>query len=523
MTELWTLTATELAARIASGEVSSADAVASHVARIRAVDGALNAIVVERFDAALAEARAADDRRARGETLGPLHGVPITVKEQLDLTGTPSTFGVNSRANDRAERDDPYVARLRAAGAIVTAKTNVPQLLVYVETDNPLYGRTNNPWDVARSPGGSSGGESAIVAAGGSPLGLGTDIGGSLRSPAAACGIYSLKPTTGRCDDASRLATFAGQRVIVSQAGPLARSVADVALALEIVNGGRDPDVLPPRPLRDPRGVDVRGLRVGYYERAGDLAPSPALARAAREAAHGLERAGAHVVPFEPPHVAEAMDIFYGILSADGAAGAIELLGKDPRDPRVEALVSIASKPRAFVATLARVLALAGQHGLAAVVRNYGRTDTRHYWKLVEAAGAYRTVFAGAMDRSPGGPLDLIVAPPCGLPALRHGAAADVLTAGAYAPLYNVLGYPCGTVPFTRVRAGEEARLRRSRDGIEKAALANERGSRGLPVGVQIVGRPWREDVVLAAMAVLEAQAADRPDSPVTPVTPPAP
>src|SRR5215813_9485749 len=197
------LSATELAAVIARGEVSVVEAVEAHIARIEQVNPTLNAVVVKRYTEARAEARAADERRSWGGALAPLHGVPITIKESLDLTGTPSTYGLTARASALAEHDNFYVARMRAAGAIVLGKTNVSQLLLYVESDNPVYGRTNNPWNQARTSGGSSGGQAAILAAGGSPLGIGTDIGGSVRLPASFCGVTSLKPTAGRLPDDS--------------------------------------------------------------------------------------------------------------------------------------------------------------------------------------------------------------------------------------------------------------------------------------------------------------------------------
>src|ERR1051325_10486293 len=180
--------ATALAERIAKGELSAVEVVEAHIARIEQVNAQLNAVVVKRYDAARAEAKAADRRRAAGEPLGPLHGVPITVKECLDVVGTPSTFGFASRAKDLATADEIHVARLRNAGAIVLGKTNVAQLLLFFESDNPVYGPTNNPWNLERTPGGSSGGEAAIIAAGGSALGIGTDLGGSIRVPAALCG-----------------------------------------------------------------------------------------------------------------------------------------------------------------------------------------------------------------------------------------------------------------------------------------------------------------------------------------------
>ncbi len=515
MAAVWEFRATELAARIRSGALSSEETVRAHIDRIESVDAAIRAVVVRRFDEALAEARAVDAHRAAGEPLGPLAGVPVSIKESQDVAGTPSTYGLPSRRGDVAMADDTCVAALRAAGAIVIAKTNVPQLLIYIESDNPLYGRTSNPWDVARTCGGSSGGEAALIAAGGSPLGLGSDIGGSLRVPAAFCGIASLKPTQGRLDDPTRLRVFAGQRTIVSQAGPLARSVADLSLAYDLLCEAS------PGPRRE--HIDVRTLRIGYYEHAGTLVASAAVARAVREAAAAFAALGATVVPFDPPRVDDAMDLFFGVLAADGGASAAAFLGEDPRDPRTASLFSVASKPRGYLAVLERALRLGRQNGSADIVRNYGFRDTSHYWKLVEAVDAYRVLFARALDAAEGGPLDVIVAPPCAVPAFPHGAAERLVTAGPYAPLYNVLGFPAGTLPVSRVRPGEEDTRPRSFDRIERAARAADRGSAGLPVGVQLIARPWREDVVLAAMASLEAAAAGGAQTPRTPVTPATP
>src|SRR5262249_48159044 len=176
-----------LAERIARGELRALDVVDAHVARIEEVNSRINAVVWTRYDEARAEAREIDRRRAEGRPLGPLAGVPITVKECLDFAGSPSTFGVPARRAHRAERDDEYVGRLRSAGAIVLGKTNAAQCLLFLETDNPLYGRCNHPADPERSPGGSSGGQAAIIAAGGSPLGLGTDIGGAAPGPPPLC------------------------------------------------------------------------------------------------------------------------------------------------------------------------------------------------------------------------------------------------------------------------------------------------------------------------------------------------
>ena len=223
LAEITRLTAREIAQLVAQGDVSAAEVVEAHIERIEAVNSRLNAVVVKRYDAARAEAAEIDRSRAQGKALGPLGGVPMTVKESFDVAGAATTAGLTARAGHRAAADAEMVARLRGAGAILLGKTNVPQLLMANETDNPLYGRTNNPWSLERAPGGSSGGEAAIVAAGGSALGLGTDFGGSVRLPASSCGVHALKPTTGRLTLAGHVALRRGQEAIVSQPGPIAR------------------------------------------------------------------------------------------------------------------------------------------------------------------------------------------------------------------------------------------------------------------------------------------------------------
>ncbi len=512
--KLTSFSAGELAGMIARGEVSAVEAVEASIEQIERVNPKLNAVVVKRYDAARAEAKQADERRAKGEPLGPLHGVPITIKECLDLEGTPSTFGLPSRAHILAERDDVYVTRTRQAGAIILGKTNDSQLLLFVESDNPVYGRTNNPWNLERSPGGSSGGQGAIIAAGGSPLGLGTDIGGSLRFPATFCGIASIKPTAGRTPDPGRYSVPIGQRAIVSQVGPLARRVADVALGLEIINGGRNPATEPPMPLGDPAAVDVSKLRVAFYTEDGTFAVAPAVRRAVREAAEVLKQAGAQVTEWRPPDVGHAQDIFYGILSADKGRGMKAALRGNKRDPRIAALVLLAGRSRPTLGVIGGLARALGQDSLAGLARIFGYGATHHYWWLVEAQMDYQARFQAALDQDEGGPFDVILCPVCSLPAFTHGASRDLSTAGAYTTLYNVLGYPAGVVPFTRVGADEQVGRGPSRDLAEKAALKVETGSAGLPVGVQVVARPWREHVALAVMSAIEASASTRPDYP---------
>jgi fatty acid amide hydrolase len=496
--------ASEQAAAIARGEVSATEAVEAHIARIEQVNEALNAVVVKRYDEARAEAGAADEKRARSEPLGPLHGVPITIKEHLDLIGTPSTFGLSSRASVLATQDNPWVARLRAAGAIILGKTNVSQLLLYHESDNPVYGRTNNPWNLERSPGGSSGGQAAIIAAGGSPLGLATDIGGSIRVPATSCGVVGMKPTAGRADDPGRYSAPIGQRAIVSQLGVLARTVDDAELGLRVMTEGGAPDGSPTFPLGDSATVDVAKLRVAYYSDDGTFSVAPAVRRAVIEAAGALAGRGALVAEWSPFQPGRGADLFFGILGADAGALEAQALGRDKRDPRIAQLLLLATAPRPVVASLAGALRAGGQRRLAAIARNFGHRDTAHYWRLVEEQMDYQRDFLRALESDEGGPFDVIVCPAFSLPALRHGASRDLVTAGGYAILYNVLGYPTGVVPVTRVRDGEESQRKRSLDRLEGVAQATERGSAELPVGVQVVARPWQEHVAFAAMRAIE-------------------
>jgi fatty acid amide hydrolase len=514
---LTTLSARALAERIARGEITAAEAVEAHIARIEEVNATINAVVVKRYDEARAEARSADERRARGEPLGPLHGVPITVKESLDLAGTPSTFGISSRRDVLTSADDPYVARLRAAGGIILGKTNVAQLLLYIESDGPAYGQTRNPWALDRAAGGSSGGQAAIIAAGGSPLGLGTDIGGSLRYPATFCGIASVKPTSGRTSDPGRYSVHVGQRAIVSQVGPMARRVDDLILGLEVINGGRHPDVEPPMPLGAPLDVDVSQLRVAYYGDDGTFPIAPAVRRAVVEAAGMLAGRGAQVTEWRPPDAARALALWLGVIAADGGKHYRRILRGSKVDPRLSGNLLLVRRSRPTLAIVRGLLRLTGQRGLADLVGSFGRKDALHYFELVEAQSEYQHRFAQAMDGDEGGPFDVILCPAAPVPALRHGGSRFIATAGACNVLYNVLGYPAGVVPVTRVRSGEDLPRKRSVDLMQRAARQAEIGSVGLPIGVQVVARPWREHVALAAMLAIEEAARAQPGFPAHP------
>ena len=260
--------ATDLQVALAKKHVSSVEIVRALITRRDAVGRRTNAIVVTMDESALAAAAASDARRARGERLGALEGLPITIKENVDVAGTPGTLGVESRRAYRAKEDAVTVRLLREAGAIAIGKTNVPQTLIAIETTNHVYGTTNNPWAHERTPGGSSGGEAAALASGQSVLGVGTDIGGSVRIPAAYTALVTIKPTLHRWSNRGSIGLLAGQEIVRSQICPMARSVDDVMLLFGAIDtplhARLDPEC-PPLPMGDPAAVDVANLRIGVY------------------------------------------------------------------------------------------------------------------------------------------------------------------------------------------------------------------------------------------------------------------
>src|SRR6266498_5062215 len=258
--------ASELARLIRSRSISSEELVRAYLARIFEVNPRLNAVCQIDEKGALAAAREADAALKRGGEVGKLHGIPITIKDSFDTKGIVSTGGTEGRRAFVPEKDATVVARLRAAGAIVLGKTNTPELTLSYDTENLIYGRTHNPYDLARTPGGSSGGAAAILAVGGSPLDIGSDTAGSIRIPAHFCGVAGLKPTFGRVSRAGHILPASGVAGRRTHVGPMARFVEDLVLALSIISGpdGEDPEVEAVA-IEDPGTVVVSALRVGYF------------------------------------------------------------------------------------------------------------------------------------------------------------------------------------------------------------------------------------------------------------------
>ena len=451
MDELIFASAKSLAHEIQNKKVSSEEVVNAHLQRIEEVNSKLNAVVQLTAERAQAEAREADAALARGEIKGPLHGVPMTLKDSLDTAGVISTGGTKGRVAFVPVEDATVVARLRGAGAILLGKTNTPELTLAGETDNLVYGRTNNPYDPSRTPGGSSGGAGAIIAAGGSPLDMGSDTGGSVRLPAHFCGIAGIKPTSGRVPRTGHIIPYGlGAIDSLTQIGPMARFVEDLTLALPIIAGpdGRDPAIIPMR-IGDPAGVELRSLRVAVHISNGIMDPTPKTADVVKAAAKALSDAGIAVEEDRPEALAMVPDL--NIIGADARAWTRRLL------------------------------------------RKYGTTEV-HPWlqrkfyeqeavsvadftALLEKLDSYRSSMLSFMER-----YDAILCPVTAMPAPAHGGTFEGGIMGkafAYVGAYNLTGWP-GAV----VRGGTS--------------------SEGLPIGVQVVARPWREDVALALARHIE-------------------
>jgi amidase len=296
--DLVQLPALTLARLIRERQVTAVEVMQAHLDRIAERNPTINAVVAIAADA-LDQAAARDRARGEDQPVGPLHGVPFTAKDIIETADLPTTLGMPEFADNRPNRDATIVRRMREAGGILIGKTNCPPGGGGGQTDNDLHGRTVNPYDLTRTPAGSSGGEAAAIASGMSACGLGSDSGGSLRMPAHFCGIATLKPTAGRIpitgvlDDEGSLGPMSDPR---TQPGPMARSVNDLAAILTILAGpdGRDSGAMPV-PLGDPAGIELRGLRVNLHIVDGDSAPEPDIERAVREAARALAEAGALV------------------------------------------------------------------------------------------------------------------------------------------------------------------------------------------------------------------------------------
>jgi amidase len=450
--ELWASSACRMAERIRAGEVSSVDVVEACLARIEAVNSRINAVVAFADDP-LDRAREADARRARGEVVGPLHGVPYTLKDSIDTAGLVTTAGTVGWASRVPDRDATVAARLRAAGGILLGKTNTPEFTWSDETDNDVYGRTSNPYDLTRTPGGSSGGPAAIVASGGVPFDIGSDTGDSIRQPAHVCGIAGIKPTYGRVPRTGHWPSFEGIAGSLQQLGPMARTVDDLAFLLPIIAGpdGEDPHVAPV-PLGDPEAVDVGSLRVVAFTDNGIRSPTPDTIAAVEAAVAAVAETGAQVTRQVPPGLDEAWDTWDRLIRSDGHAW-------------LRRLINGAGTPGW------------GSYATRGWIHPEPPVPGDELSALLEHADRVRSRLLRWFETA-----DLIVCPAMPQPAIRHGESNEPWFGDTYSDVHNLTGWPAVVV----------------RGGISTDPA-------GLPIGVQLVARPWREDVALAAARVVEA------------------
>jgi amidase len=461
MADLTFLSAVAMAQQIRQKKISPVELADTHLAKIERLNPLLNAFVHVDADQVRREARRAEAAVMTGKSLGPLHGVPISIKSSLDATGLRCEAGTRLRARTIATQDAPLVARLRNAGAIVLGVTNTPELLMAWETDNLLYGRTNSPWDLERTAGGSSGGEAAAIAAGMSAGGVGSDGGGSIRVPAHFSGICGLKPTPGRMPATGHFPASGGPFALLGVVGPMARTVADVRALFEAMQGPDDGDTCAaPVPLRWPEDHEVKKLRVGYFEDDGRTPVTPQTRAAVKTAAHALRGAGFQVEPFRPEGLEEARVLWKKFFVTAGGMLIRPMFHGREKDlsPTLKQFLDwSAAEPR-----------LSSEMLLEAWI---GRD-------------ILRAKFLAQMRKYP-----ILLCPAAAIPAFRHGERSwkvegktvEYLDAWSYTEWFNLLGNPGAVVPVSH-------------------------SSEGLPIGVQIVGRPWEEEQALAVAAALEKE-----------------
>lgn len=513
------LTATEMAVKIREGDITSIELVESHIARIEAINPTLNALIAPMFDAARRDALAADLALESGKVLGPLHGVPVTIKEFFDVRGTATTAGIESN-NELRTTDSPLVARLREAGAVVLGKTNVAQMGIAIESSNPVYGRTSNPWDTTRSSGGSSGGEGALIAAGGSPLGLGSDGGGSIRIPSHFNGICGLKPTSGRLTMRGHWQFPAFPRGWAVP-GPMARCVDDLELAMQclVARDGEPSDpTVAPGAIQPSGEINLSTLTVGYFVDDGLFPPSPAIRRAVGQAIETMKSAGANVVPFQPADSLETWDIQFRQFGADGGVWLRRFLEGSRSDTSIKKALLLSRIPTVLRRLLPVMLNLTGQTSLAAVLHRVpkSRLSVFDFQSVLEQQQAFRQTYLRRLDEQQ---IDALICPPFASVAMQHDSP-DIVLAIAYTHTFNLLGMPAGVIPATTVQPDEESDRAPSRDDVVRDLLRAEAGSAGMPVGVQVVARHWREDVALAIMRHLQNAMSASTTFPQTPRLP---
>lgn len=464
--QVLTASGAALARWIAAGEISSREVLEIHIERILRTSGRLNAMVARRFEVARAEADAADEAVARGDALGPLHGVPCSIKESFALQGMPHSGGLWSRREVRAEADAVTVARLRAAGAIPMGVTNVPELCMWYETTNTIYGRTSNAYHPEHIAGGSSGGEGALVGAGASPFGLGSDIGGSIRMPAFFNGVFGHKPTGGLVPSSGQFPQAHGAARTYLATGPLTRRAEDLWPLLQLLAGpdGEDDSCVPtPLPVPSPERLALeRVLIVSPHDR---LPVSRELRDAQEDAAQVLAAAsGARVETVAIEGLRRAFEIWGAHLEAAGGPSFAALMG--------------GGREIAVGVELLRWAMGRSHHTLPALMLALGErlfsVSARHIEQMLAAGRALKEEFDALLDARA-----VMLFAPFPRVAPKHNAPLLRPFDFTYTAILNIMALPVTQVPM----------------GLN---------ARGLPLGVQVVGAHAHDALTIACAGALE-------------------
>jgi Asp-tRNA(Asn)/Glu-tRNA(Gln) amidotransferase A subunit family amidase len=453
------MSAARLVALTRAREVSPVEVMEAHLRRAESVNSRLNAIITFAPDA-LARAREAERVAARGGDLPPLHGLPVTVKDTLDTANLRTTNGSRARTDHVPTHDAPSVARLRAAGAILLGKTNTSEFALDYTAENPVFGRTLNPHDAARTPGGSSGGCAAAVASCLSPASLGSDLAGSVRIPAHFCGVAGLRPTAGLIPGAGHAPPVSGLHSLGASLGPLARHVSDLRLLFNVLADRRDVSVSPATLSQTEAARELRGLRVAWYTHDGTVKVTDETAAAVGSAVGALASAGMGAVDEAPPGVERATDLWLSLFEYATQRFIRSVYDGRERDAGRAARVMLDRASKWGAPTLEKLLAA---------------------W---DERDRVRAGLLEWMGRTP-----LFVAPVGAVPAFGHEEYGRVEIRGESVPTFRAMGYAHAANVFD----------------LPSVCVTAGRTGAGLPVGVQIVGRPHGESLVLAAAGVVEA------------------
>ncbi|KAJ7578572.1 amidase [Mycena floridula] len=511
-------TAQEIVKNIEDGKWTAAEVLEAFIAQSIIAHNATNCITGVMFSEARARAKALDDEFKRTKKLrGPLHGVPISFKEQYNVTGHDSTNGFTSFANKPVDFNADLVEIMLNAGAVPFVKTNIPQTLFAYECSNPIWGKTSNPYNPAFTPGGSSGGEAALLAFDGSVIGFGSDIAGSLRIPAAYCGLYSIKPTYGRISTYGALESFPGFEGVKSVCGPMARCMDDLELACRVSFGvpGTNNDV-PPMQFRN---VNLPNkLKFGYYTWDGLVKGSPAVRRAILETVAALRKAGHECVEFEQTMTHDLSLVYVGLCLADGYKTLLQPLGSDPLDDSLSVLTLSPKLPK-FVRNIASwgIQTFLGDPIMSEMVGISGaQPNLQGYYNLVLKRDEFKRKFNHEVWAKHG--FDGIISFVHATPQTKHGGSKMLTSLSAATLIYNLVDSPCGAIPVTYVDPKTDQVDEEWIKGVGHGSsmledelyfkgdthLYDPEAMKGMPVGIQLVGKPWEDEKVLAMMRVVD-------------------